>query len=65
MCPENSPRIFENCQSMEIWIPELFKDNKNEFVLLLNDSRAKNFNTADGSGIKVGFTVTTGTLPFN
>jgi hypothetical protein len=50
---------------MEIWIPELFKDNKNEFVLLLNDSRAKNFNTADGSGIKVGFTVTTGTLPFN
>ena len=56
---------MENCQSMEIWIPELYQNDKNEFVLLLNDSRAKNFGNADGSGIKVGFTVTRGTLPFN
>ena len=46
-------------------MPELYKVDKNEFVLLMNDSRAKNFNTAGGSGIKVGFIVTPGTLPFN
>lgn len=45
-------------------MPEFFKGDKNEFVLLIRDSRAKNFNKADGSGIRVGLTVMNDTLPF-
>lgn len=64
LCPEGGAK-YENCQSLEIWMPEMSADGNDEFVLLLNDSRAKNFNKADGAGTKVGVRVTTGTLPFS